>query len=132
MDSTTEKELLMARDAEWAAAAFAGKNINLILSFWTDDAVVMPPGFPSITGKDALREYVESSFRIPGFYINWKSDDVKFSPDGKLAYMFSENEVAMNGEDGTPVTMQGRAVTIWRKEEDGEWRCAVDIWNSEK
>ena len=132
MDSTTEKELLMARDAEWAAAASAGENIDLILSFWTDDVVVMPPGFPSITGKDALREYVESSFRIPGFYINWKSDDVKFSPDGKLAYMFSQNEVAMNGEDGTPVTMQGRAVTIWRREEDGEWRCAVDIWNSEK
>ena len=23
-----------------------------------------------------------------------------------------------------------RAVTIWRKESDGEWRCAVDIWNT--
>jgi ketosteroid isomerase-like protein len=36
----------------------------------------------------------------------------------------------MNGADGKPSSTAGRAVTIWRKEPDGEWRCAVDIWNS--
>ena len=45
-------------------------------------------------------------------------------------YMFSRNAVTMNAPDGTPSTTDGRAVTIWRRESDGEWRCAVDIWNS--
>jgi ketosteroid isomerase-like protein len=69
--------------------------------------------------------------QIPGFRITWASTDVTLSPDGRLAYMFSRNEVTMNDGGGTPVTTAGRAVTIWRREADGQWRCAVDIWNAE-
>ncbi len=69
--------------------------------------------------------------RIPGFRISWASTDVTFSPDGNLAYMFSQNAVTMDGPGGTPMTAKGRAVTIWRRDVDGEWRCAVDIWNAE-
>jgi ketosteroid isomerase-like protein len=128
-DELTERERLLERDAEWAAVASEGRDIGQILSYWTDDAVVFAPGFPPLIGKPAIREYVENSLRIPGFKITWKSTDATFSPDLKLAYMFAENAVTMNGPDGKPVTTKGRGVTIWRRESDGEWRCAVDIWN---
>ncbi len=118
-------------DAEWAAAASEGRAVERVLSFWTDDAVVIPPGLPAVVGKDALRRYVEASMQIPGFRITWESTDVTLSADGQMAYMFSRNEVTMNDGEGTPVTTAGRAVTVWRRGADGEWRCAVDIWNSE-
>lgn len=130
-DFVAEKSLVLKRDAEWAAAASAGKDIERILSYWTDDAIVMPAGFPSVVGKEALRHYVLGSLQIPGFRITWTSSDVTFSPDGNLAYMFSRNAVTMNGPDGAPITHEGRAVTIWRRDSDGEWRCAVDIWNAD-
>ena len=91
---------------------------------------MLAPGLPPITGKTALREYVEGSFRIPGFKINWSSSSASISPDGKLAYLFGDNTVTMDGPDGQSTTIAGRAVTIWRRESDGEWRCAVDIWNT--
>jgi ketosteroid isomerase-like protein len=69
--------------------------------------------------------------RIPGFRIGWRSTDVKLSPDGNLAYMLASNTVTMNSDDGAPTTTAGRAVTIWRRDPDGEWRCALDIWNAE-
>jgi ketosteroid isomerase-like protein len=131
MDLDAEKARLLRRDAEWARVACEGRDIDRILSYWTDDAVVLPPAVPTIVGKTALRQYVESSLQVPGFQITWSSSDVVLSPDGNLAYMFSKNAVTLNGQDGAPVTMNGRAVTIWRREPDGEWRCAVDIWNSE-
>ena len=131
MDLDAEKARLLQRDAEWARVACEGRDIDRILSYWTDDAVVLPPGLPTIVGKTALCRYVESSLQMPGFQITWSSADVVLSPDGNLAYMFSKNAVTVNGQDGTPVTMNGRAVTIWRRELDGEWRCAVDIWNAE-
>ena len=131
MDLASERTRLLQRDAEWAAAASEGRDIERILSYWTDDAVVLPPGLPAVVGKAALRQYVQGSMQIPGFRITWASQDVTFSPDGNLAYMFSRNAVTMNAQDGAPTTTEGRAVTIWRREPDGEWRCAVDIWNAE-
>ncbi len=131
MNIAAEKERLLRRDSEWARAASEGRDVDRILSYWTDDAVVLPPGLPSVVGKAALRQYVEGSMQIPGFRITWESKDVTLSPDGQLAYMSSRNTVTMNAPDGTPITTGGRAVTIWRREPDGEWRCAVDIWNAE-
>ena len=131
VDLAAEKERLLRRDAEWAKAASEGRDVDRILSYWTEDAVVIPPGLPPVVGKVALRQYVEGSMQIPGFNINWESRDATLSPDGQLAYMFSRNEVTVDTPDGTSSTTGGRAVTIWRRESDGEWRCAVDVWNAE-
>jgi ketosteroid isomerase-like protein len=44
MDLEHERRCLLQRDAEWAALASAGQDIDRMLSFWTDDARVLPPG----------------------------------------------------------------------------------------
>lgn len=129
MNQRDDRAILLQRDAEWSAAASDGTDVERILSFWTEDAVVIGPGLPTISGKAALRQYVTESFRIPGFRISWKSSEVTFSPDGNMAYMIGRNSVTMDGPDGQSTSAEGRAVTIWRKEQ-GEWRCSVDIWNS--
>ena len=126
-----EKARLLQRDSEWARLASVGVDVEAMISYWTDDAVVLPPGLPAVVGKAALREYVRACLRIPGFKITWTSTEVRLSPDGELAYMFSQNAVTMNSADGEPATTRGRAVTIWRRDPDGVWRCAVDVWNAE-
>jgi ketosteroid isomerase-like protein len=131
MDLASERTRLLERDAQWATAASEGRDVERVLSYWTDDAIVLPPGLPPVIGKAALRQYVQTSLQIPGFRISWISTDVNFSPDANLAYMFGQNSVSMAGPDGTSIITKGRAVTIWRRESDGEWRCAVDIWNAE-
>ena len=130
-DIDAEKAHLVWRDAEWALAASEGRDVERILSFWIDDAVVLPPDLPPIIGKAALRQYVESSLQVPGFRITWSTDEAVLSPDGQLAYLVGNNAVTMNDPTGAPVTTKGRAVTIWQRGTDGEWRCAVDIWNVE-
>ena len=130
MDVASDRARLLQRDAEWAAAASEGRDVDRILSYWSEDAVVLPPGLPPVVGKAALRQYLDASLQIPGFRITWTSRDVTFSPDGQLAYMFSRNSVTMSAPDGVPMTTEGRAVTIWRRDPDGEWRCSVDIWNA--
>ncbi len=130
-DAKAEEQKLLKRDAEWAAAATAGKDVEKIASYWTDDAVLIMPGTPTVAGKAALRAFVASCLGTPGFKIQWKSRDVIFSPDGKLAYMRGESEVTAPGTSGAPATSHSRAVTIWRVEKDGEWRCAMDISTEE-
>jgi ketosteroid isomerase-like protein len=99
-DIDAEKAHLLRRDAEWALAASEGRDVERILSFWTDDAVVLPPDLPSIIGKAALRQYVESSLQVPGFRITWSTDEAVLSPDGQLAYLVGNNAVTMNDPTG--------------------------------
>jgi ketosteroid isomerase-like protein len=129
MDLDSERRRLLACDARWAARSSEGKDVEAILAFWTDDAQVYPPGMPPVSGKQALRRYVEGALAIPGFHITWTSSQAHLSPDGHLAYVLSTNAVTMPAPDGKPVTTRGRAVTVCRREPDGEWRCAIDMWN---
>ena len=128
-DPASEGEKLLKRDREWADLAAAGKDVEKIASYWSEDAIVIPQGQPVVEGKAAIRDFVASSLQIPGFRIHWVSERVSFSPDGRLAYMNGKNTMTVPGANGTLVTLAGRGITIWRLEADGQWRCVVDIWN---
>ena len=131
MNLERERQRVLEQDAEWAAVSSKGQDVDRIVAFWTDDARVFAPGLPAFSGKAALRSYVEGALAISGFHITWSTSEANLSPDGQLAYLLSTNAVTMPGPGGQPVTTNGRAVTVWRREPDGNWRCAVDIWNDE-
>jgi uncharacterized protein (TIGR02246 family) len=130
VDLKAEETAIMKTDSSWAALAKESTDADKIASYWSDDAVVIAPGQPIVKGRDALRKMVEDSKNIPGFSITWRSSDVHFSPDGKLAYMSGENLMTMNDSTGKKISIPGRAYTIWRKEPDGNWKCVVDMWNN--
>src|SRR2546430_9959952 len=94
-DPDAESQRLLRRDAEWADVAAAGRDVDRIASYWSDDAVVIPQGQPVVEGKAAIRDFVASSLRIPGFRIHWVSEKVTFSPDGKIAYMHGRNTMTI-------------------------------------
>ena len=127
-DLEAERRAILAADAAWVAAA-GRKDLDQTVSYWTDDATVLPPDAPVVKGKAAIREYVAAGFEIPGFEISWKSEEVTVAADGNWAYQLATNQVTVPDARGTLRTVVGRAVVIWRKEPDGAWRAAVDIWN---
>src|SRR6266550_1402774 len=77
-DSKTAGEKLLARDAEWADLATAGKDVEKVVSYWSDDAVLIFPGQPVLEGKVAIRAHVTASFNTPGFKIHWVSPQTCF------------------------------------------------------
>lgn len=72
--------------------------------------MVTPPGQAPIIGRDALREYVQASYQIPGFNITWEATaEPQFSSDLSMAYLWAHNQVSFDDPDGTRVTVYGRA-----------------------
>jgi ketosteroid isomerase-like protein len=126
-DEPAEARKLLQRDAEWAQAAYDGKDIDKIVSNWS--ARVIEPGQPVYEGKAAIRAYVIASLNTPGFKIHWVSEKPVFSPDGKMAYMPGVDEMTVPGPSGAIMTVHMRGISIWRRDSDGEWRCVVDIAN---
>jgi ketosteroid isomerase-like protein len=128
-DKDAESARLMARDAEWSNLATAGKDLDKIVSYWADDAVVMEPGQPAVEGKAAIHAYVAESLKTPGFSIHWVSQKPVFSADGRMAYMRATDEMTVPGPKGQPMTLHLQGYSVWRKDADGVWRCVVDIAN---
>jgi ketosteroid isomerase-like protein len=126
-DVIGEGRKLAARDAEWAAVSREGKDIDKILSYWTEDARVIQPGQPVYDGKAAIRAFVTDALKLPGFKIYWVSEPPVFSKDGSMAYIAAAVETRMADDKGVVTTTKGRVLTVWRKEPDGEYRCVMDM-----
>jgi ketosteroid isomerase-like protein len=126
MDHAAEVQRLLDLDSEWSKLSSAGQDIEGILRYWADDGVVYAPGMPPVVGKDALREYVRASLGMPGFKIEWAAQRAVLSDDGSLGYTTGTNVVTMDGEDGQPVTQEGRFLAVWRKNGDA-YQCVEDV-----
>ena len=128
-DTTSEGEKLMQLSRDWSKVASSG-NLDSTLNYWADDAIVMSPGQPSLKGKQAIREMLEGTSKIPGFKISWDPKSVVVSRSGDMAYLIEETQITMNDSLGKPSTTFNKAVTVWRKEADGTWKNVVDMWNA--
>ena len=126
-DAAAREELLKT-DREWAQAA-ATRDVERIVSYWTDDAVIYSPGEAPVEGKEAIRNYVGGSLKLPGFAITWTPTRAEVSRSGDLGYTTGTNAVTVPSTDGSTTTVEGRYVTAWRRGKDGKWRCVVDSWN---
>jgi ketosteroid isomerase-like protein len=120
---------LLRTDNEWAALATTSKDVERIVSFWTDDAAIYPPRQAPIIGKEAIRAYVSESLKVPGFSITWKPSQAVVAGAGDLGYTTGTNAVMFPNAQGQLTTAPGRYVTVWRKDPSGRWRCVVDFWN---
>lgn len=131
VDVDKDRATILELDKHWASAAAEGRDIEYIVSFWADDATVLPPGMPAVVGKNSIRHFVQESLATPGFSITWETTDITISQDGTLAYTIGKNKTTFNDVQGKQVTVHGKAITVWRKEPSGVWKCVIDIWNED-
>jgi uncharacterized protein (TIGR02246 family) len=129
-DLEAEAAMLMETSRAWSAAAGSG-DIDAILSYWADDAVMMPPGQPPLRGKAAIRDYVESGSTIPGFSIEWEPLEAHVATSGDMAYLIERNRISFQDSTGATVTETNKVVTVWRKQHDGSWKNVLDMWNAD-
>jgi uncharacterized protein (TIGR02246 family) len=127
---TKIEQALRDLDAQWSAAAGA-KDLDKTVSYYADDAIVMPPNAPPATTKEAIRSAWNEMLTSPGAAISWKATKVEVAKSRDLAYVSGTYEDTMNDASGKPVKGRGKYVAIFKKQTDGTWKVIVDIWNSD-
>ena len=127
---TKIEQALRDLDAQWSAAA-AAKDVDKTVSYYSDDAVVMPPNAPSATTKEAIKKAWKEMLTTPGAAISWKATKVEVAKSGDLACVSGTYEETTTDASGKPVKDRGKYVEVWEKQADGKWKCGADIWNSD-
>lgn len=117
-------------DAEWSKAAGA-KDIEKTVSYYSDDALVMPPNSPVLQGKAAVRAMWQGMLNMPGFGGGWKVTKVEIARSGDLGYVTGTYEFNETDANGKPKTDKGKYLEVWKKQADGNWKCVADIFNTD-
>jgi ketosteroid isomerase-like protein len=128
--SETDTKVLRDLDAQWSAAAGA-KDFDKTVSYYSDDAIVMPPNAPADTTKETIRKGWQDLLASPGLFISWKTTKVEVAKSGDLACLSGTYKLTMNDASGKPVNDHGKYVEVWEKQSDGKWKCGTDIRNSD-
>ncbi len=127
---TADENAIRAADAQWSKTA-AAKNLDGTVAFYSDDATVLPPNAPVATGRAAIRE-IWAPLVAQGVDTSWQVSKVEVSRSGELGYVVGTYQVTANDPQGTSVTEHGKLVEVWKKQPDGSWKCAADIFNSDE
>jgi len=124
-DETAIREL----DVKWSSAA-AAKDLEGTVSYYADDASLLPPNTTIQTGKPAIHAAwtgllgsIES--------ITWQPNKVEASRSGDMAYVIGVYQMNSKNPQGRPVTDHGKYVEVWKKQTDGSWKTVADIFNSD-
>src|SRR4029078_11877903 len=128
MNLELEGAALMQTSRDWARTAASG-DLEQTLSFWSDDAIVMPPGQSAVVGKAAIREFLQRTSTIPGFSITWEPEQATVANDADLGFLVEGDRVTSAEANRALREQFGRAVTLWRKDSMGRWKRVVDTWN---
>ncbi len=129
-DPADGMQALKAADAALQKAV-VDKNLEGIVTFYTEDAVLLPTANPIVVGRPAIREEWQHILSIPNFQNKSSLTQIDVATGKDMAYSTGTYLATMLGEDGKPVTEPGKWLSVWKKQADGSWRIVVDTYNTD-
>jgi ketosteroid isomerase-like protein len=106
----------------------AGKrNFAALDDVYTQDARILPPGAPMISGREAIKKFWSDAVNaLHATSVALTSADVMPAGDGVVEIGAATITVEPPGQPAAQV--EAKYVVHWR-EEAGKWKWHVDIWN---
>ncbi len=118
-------KVLAALDSEWSKAATAG-DVEKVVSFYAEDAVVYPPNAPMVTDRAAIKDAWAKMLADPKAKLSWSTTNA--GVDHNTGFTSGTYEV--KGPDGA-VLEKGKYLCVWSKEKSGKWKAIHDMWNAD-
>jgi uncharacterized protein (TIGR02246 family) len=131
VDTRAEVEkAIRAADAANLKAA-QDKDVDRAVANYAEDATWLAPNAPIAEGREAIRAGWAKMISSPGFDIDWQMNKLEVSRGGNLAYALYTYQLTTQGPDGKPITDHGKDLSVWKKEQDGNWKIVADSFNSD-
>jgi uncharacterized protein (TIGR02246 family) len=122
---------LKANEAQWNQD-FAAKNADKLADHYAEDAVLMSPGMPSSSGKQAIRKLLGEMVADQALSLQFQAAHVEVAKSGDMAYTQGTYQMTMTDPASKHVIHDhGSYVTTYAKQGDGSWKAVADIATSE-
>lgn len=129
VDQQAEAASLMEVDRAMAEAySTSSSPLDAVFAHWTDDAMVLAPDAPMARGKEASRAVFAELEAMPGYSLSWTPTTADVS--GDLGYTIGTYHMEVRNSEDRLVAIDGKYMTVWKKQPDGTWKVAVDMFNA--
>ena len=132
VDPATVEQSIRESADRFEQAMLAG-DVAALTAFYADDAIVLPQGAPKTEGSDAIQTSFQDMIAQGGkpTAFSLEPQTIVVAEAGDLAYEVGTFTWTGPGPDGTEMSDTGKYVAIWEATDTGEWKMAVDAWNSD-
>ena len=120
-----DESAIRAVDAAWTKAA-ESKDLAGVTAVYADNAVLMAPGAPIMSGKEAITKGWTGMAADKNFALSFGPTKVEVSKGGDLAYELGDYSLTLSDKKGKAQTSKGKYVVVWGKQADGSWKALVD------
>ena len=128
--SATDEAAIRSMGPSYTAAVTAG-DFQRVLSFYTDDVVMMPPGQPRTRGKEAYAAWARPYFDQFSTEESISFDEIRIAGDWAVAtYTWTLSSTPKAG--GPSNRAQGKGMGLLQRSADGSWRWSQTIWNMDQ
>ncbi len=104
-------------------------DLELWLSLHTDDVVKMEPDVPAIFGKEELRTFFKPLF--DDFITEMALYPEEAQVEGDLGFARGTYTLSITStEGGEPFFVDGKYLTLCKRQADGSWKISHDCYNS--
>jgi uncharacterized protein (TIGR02246 family) len=118
-------------EATWVQA-FASKDVDKVGAVYSDDASVFMTDAPIVTGTSAIKDALKPMLADKNFSITFSSDKVEVAKSGDLGYSQGTYTMTSTAPKAKKArTEKGKFVTVFKKQADGSWKAAADIFNAD-
>ena|SRR2546428_8893178 len=105
------------------------QEFDSLVRLYTENAVFMPPHQPAVHGRTALRSWMASFPRVSRMSLTINEIDGR----ADLAYVRGSYAMTLHPENAPgPIDDLGKYIEIRKRQADGSWLLAADIFNSDK
>ena len=116
---------------ELEVAVFASEAIEDLPTVFTDDVAFMPPNVPALIGRGASQSWFVDAFDEYSLNIEYTDSDVTVAGDWAIE-RYAVTATFTPEAGGEAHTGNYKGIHIYRRQPDGSWRIAQDIWNSDE
>lgn len=109
--------------------ALNAKDAKLAASYYTEDAVLYPPGEAPVSGREAIEAYWKGALESGGVR-DASVETIDAGSSGDLGYEIGSFSLTAKGPDGRPIIDSGRFVELLRRGADGRWYSTMGMWNA--
>lgn len=120
-----DRQELAATDRAFSDAT-AERGVDGWVEYFAEDGSMVIEG-GVVTGHDSIRALMAPVFGDTSYSLTWDPVETDVSAARDLGYTRGRYMSQRKAEGGLTINSRGSYVTIWRRQEDGSWKVALDI-----